>query len=99
MGAFIEALTSAIERNGPTVHGDARIRESLGTRLVRRLRSRSEGVSKLRVLEKVRITPRQGLFLIDAEGERLLVATSDGSTSAIFPLSRAGEIRIEGSCA
>lgn len=99
MAAFMDALTTAMARNGPNVSDEAGTKKSLGTWLVRRLRFRSEGVSRLRVLEKVRITPRQGLILIAVEGERLLVATSDGSASAIYPLSRAGEIRVEGSCA
>lgn len=99
MGAFIEALTSAIGRNGPVREEVAPTRRSLGARLMKRFRFRSEVAPRLRVVERVRVTPRQALVLVEAEGERLLVATSDGSASVIHPLGGPTRIQVEGRCA
>lgn len=99
MGAFIEALTSAMGRGGPVAGEESRRRGSLGAWLVDRVRHHSERDSRLRILERVRVTPRQVLVLVEAEGERLLVATSDGSAPAIFALGGPERIRVEGSCA
>ena len=96
MSAFLNALLAATRRSGAGLSGGSRDQRNLWTWLAERLRSRSEHGSRLRVLERITVTPRQLLLLIEAEGERLVVATSDGSSSTIYPLD--GEIRLEGTC-
>jgi Flagellar biosynthesis protein, FliO len=106
----MNTLATAMGQSHPSVlsPGKARVRRSLGAWLVNRLRSRSEDISRLRVLEQLRLTARHGLVLIEVEGERFLISTSDGSAPSIYPLKNraagsdrrgAGEIRIEGICA
>ena len=98
----MNALTAAIGHRELFPQEKARDLRSLGSWMVNRLRSRSEVVAKVRILERLRVTPRNGLVLIEIEGERLLMATSEGSAPAIYPLKRpaaGSEIRIEGSCA
>jgi flagellar biogenesis protein FliO len=97
----MNALTAAIGHREQFPQEKARDRKSLGYWIVNRLRSRSEGVARLRVLEQLKVTPRNGLALIEVSGERFLMATSDGSAPAIFPIKNSAavsEIRIEGSC-
>lgn len=90
------ALITATRRNGTADCRESQSQRNLWAWLVDRVRSRSEDASPLRVLQRIRITPRQLLLLVEAQGERLLVATSDGSSSTIYPLD--GEIRLEGTC-
>ena len=78
MSAFVNVLTAAIGQREPFRREKARDRRSLCSWIVNRLRSRPEGVVRLRILEQLRATPRNGLVLIEVEGERLLMATSDG---------------------
>ena len=92
----MNALTTAMGRGGPAVGKEGGGSRSLGAWLVERLRSRAEDASRLKVLERIRVTPRQLLLLIEAEGERLLVATSEGSATTIYPLGT--QIRLEGTC-
>nr|WP_275425895.1 flagellar biosynthetic protein FliO [Occallatibacter savannae] len=63
-----------------------------------RLRARAASESRLKILDRFRVTPRQGLLLVEVEDERLLVATSDGSATAFYPLRRPVAIPVEGSC-
>ena len=92
----MNALTTAMGRCGPVIGSERRWHRSFGAWLMKRLRSRAEDASRLKVLERIRVTPRQLLLLIEAEGERLLVATSEGSASTIYRLDT--EIRLEGTC-
>jgi len=95
----MNSLITPTRRNGQAVCGESRNQRSPGAWLLERLRCRSGDDPPLRVLGRIRVTPRQGLLLIEAEGERLLVATSDGSAATIYPLGTPAEIRVEGSCA
>jgi flagellar biogenesis protein FliO len=73
-----------------------------------RLRSRPRNSPKLQVVEQIRVSPRQLLVLLEVEGERLLLATSEVSAPAFYPIKKASTasnrkrsitIRIEGTCA
>ena len=73
--------------------------------LIDRLSPRAFGKQSLRIVERIRVTPRQALILVEVEGERLLVATSDVSAPAFYPVKRRPaasrnrrpiEIKIEG---
>lgn len=41
---------------------------------------------RLRLLERIALAPRQSLALVEAEGRRLLVATSSEGAPAFYPL-------------
>ena len=44
------------------------------------------GKKRLALLDRISIAPRQSIVLIEAEGRRMLVATSPDGGSAFFPL-------------
>ena len=54
--------------------------------LLQRLRTRSQPQPKLALLERITVAPRQTLSLIEADGRRLLVATSPEGAAAFYPL-------------
>lgn len=54
--------------------------------LVRRLRRAVEPRPRLALLERISLAPRQTLALVEAEGRRVLVATSAEGTPAFFAL-------------
>lgn len=55
-------------------------------RLRARLRSGHGKPPRLAVIERIALGPRQSLALVEAEGRRLLVATSSEGTPAFYPL-------------
>jgi flagellar biogenesis protein FliO len=54
--------------------------------LFERLRGARRGPARLAVLERITLAPRQSLALIEAEGRRLLVATSPDGAPAFYAL-------------
>jgi len=54
--------------------------------LLRRLRRTSGTGQRLELVERIALAPRQSLALIEAEGRRILVATSADGAPAFFPL-------------
>lgn len=58
----------------------------LGTWLVAKLRGRQQAPPRLALLERISLAPRQSLALIEAEGRRILVATSAEGGPAFYPL-------------
>lgn len=54
--------------------------------LIRRLRGEQGPRPQLAILERITIAPRQTLALIEAGGQRLLVATSADGTPAFYPV-------------
>lgn len=69
------------------------MRESLGGMagwLLGRLRGRQVEPPRLAVVERVSLAPRQSLALVEAEGRRILVATSAEGGPAFYPLDGAG---------
>jgi flagellar biogenesis protein FliO len=54
--------------------------------LVSRLDGRRRAQPRLAVLERIPLAPRQSLVLVEADGRRLLVATSPEGTPAFYPL-------------
>ena len=69
--------------------------KSLAAWLVAQARARLGGHKteppRLAVLERVTLAPRQSLSLVEADGQRVLVATTNDSAPAFYPL--AGEKR------
>lgn len=50
---------------------------------------------RLTVVERISLAPRQSLVLVEVEGRRFLVATSQDGTPSIFPLdAEAGSGRL-----
>ncbi|MGO8758894.1 MAG: flagellar biosynthetic protein FliO [Terracidiphilus sp.] len=60
--------------------------------LLARMRRRCAEPPRLAVLERVALAPRQSLALVEAEGRRILVATSAEGGPAFYPLD--GERRL-----
>lgn len=54
--------------------------------LLGRLRVANHAQSKLELLDRIALAPRQSLALIEAEGRRLLVATSPEGAPAFYAL-------------
>ena len=68
----------------------------LAARLLERLRGRRRVEPRLTLVERIHLAPRQSLALIEAEGRRILVATSPEGGPAFYPLdtgSAAGTAR------
>lgn len=59
---------------------------ALGGWVVARLRSTKKTTPRLTLVERIALGPRQSLALIEAEGQRLLVATSAEGAPAFYPL-------------
>jgi hypothetical protein len=53
-----------------------------------KLRGRHVAPPRLAVIERVVLAPRQSLALVEADGRRLLVATSVEGGPAFYPLDR-----------
>jgi flagellar biogenesis protein FliO len=54
--------------------------------LLNRIHRRSDTQPRLALLERITLAPRQSLVLVEAEGRRLLVATSAEGAPAFYPL-------------
>ena len=74
---------------------DVRVKESrsgvggfTGWLLARFARGRHRAAPRLALLERIALAPRQSVALIEAEGRRILVATSADGASAFYPLDR-----------
>lgn len=58
----------------------------LGAWLVEKLHGRRRSEPRLALLERISLAPRQSLALVEAEGRRILVATSAEGGPAFYPL-------------
>lgn len=81
MGVFANALTVAVERGrsferGGVSAGSMDTRPGLGAWLLSRLRRSSVKEPRLALVERITIAPRQTVALVEADGQRFLVATS-----------------------
>jgi len=54
--------------------------------LFQRLGTRARSEPKLALLERITLAPRQTLSLVEADGRKLLVATSPDGGAAFYPL-------------
>lgn len=57
------------------------------------LRPRSHPQPRLAVLDRVMLAPRQSLVLVEAEGRRLLVATSPEGSPSFYAIEKRSMIR------
>ena len=58
----------------------------LGAWLLERLRGKRQREPRLALLERISLAPRQSLALVEAEGRRILVATSAEGGPAFYAL-------------
>ncbi len=56
--------------------------------LLARWRNREQARPRLRLVERITLAPRQSLALVEAEGRRILIATSPEGGPAFYPLER-----------
>jgi flagellar biogenesis protein FliO len=54
--------------------------------LLARLRKDSQHQQRLELVERIALAPRQSLALVEADGRRFLVATSQDGAPAFYPL-------------
>jgi hypothetical protein len=55
--------------------------------LVAKLHSRSRLEFRLLLVERIHLAPRQSLSLVEADGQRLLIATSADGAPVFYPLA------------
>lgn len=85
MGVFANALSLAMERRGPSeIASD--VRPGLAAWLLAKLRRSAIKESRLALVERISLAPRQTIALVEADGQRFLVATSPEGAPAFFPL-------------
>ena len=65
-----------------------RILEWMTASLLRSWRRSTARQARLAVIERIALGPKQSLVLVEADGVRLLVATSSDAASAFFPLPK-----------
>ena len=65
--------------------------------LVAKIRSRELREPRLALLERIVLAPRQSLALVEADGRRILVATSAEGGPAFYPLDEKREMG-DGTC-
>jgi flagellar biogenesis protein FliO len=65
----------------------------LGAWLLDKLRGRRRAEPRLALLERISLAPRQSLALIEAEGRRILVATSAEGGPAFYPLDETTRVQ------
>ena len=63
-----------------------RILERMTSGVLRSWRHSTARPARLAVIERIALGPKQSLMLVEADGVRLLVATSSEAASAFFPL-------------
>jgi flagellar biogenesis protein FliO len=61
-------------------------RVGLAAWLLAKVRRHDEAEPRLAVLERITLGPRQALSLVEAEGRKLLVATSQDGTTTFYSL-------------
>jgi len=66
-------------------------RGGLARWLLSRLRREPKPRPRLSLLERIPLSPRQFIVLIEAEGRKFLVATSQEGAPSFFPLDSAAE--------
>jgi flagellar biogenesis protein FliO len=61
--------------------------------LIEKLRGRERAEPRLELLERIALAPRQSLALVEAEGRRILVATSPEGGPAFYALDDSARAR------
>lgn len=64
--------------------------------LLKKLHNRQRTEPRLALLERITLAPRQSLALVEAEGRRILVATSAEGGPAFYPLEESARLTAPG---
>ncbi len=93
MGVFANAMGLAIGQRQIADQATPRQRQPLATWLLDRFHRREQPPPRLALVERIHLAPRQTLALIEADGQRLLVATSADGAAAFFDLASCSRLR------
>jgi hypothetical protein len=61
-------------------------------RILTRFQSGARAQARLAILDRVTLAPRQALVLVEAEGRKLLVATSPDAAPTFYALDESGPV-------
>ena len=86
MGVFASALSVAIGQDGKGAAISRKRSRGLASWLLDRLQRRKQEQPRLALVERITLAPRQSLALVEADGHRVLVATSQDSAPTFYPL-------------
>lgn len=89
MGVFANALSLAMEQRGRSSAAAPETRPGVAAWLFAKFRRRALKEPRLALVERISLAPRQTIALIEADGQRFLVATSGESGSVFVPLKPA----------
>jgi flagellar biogenesis protein FliO len=89
LGVFADALSVAFGESGTAPHKILQERPSLKAWLLERFSAHATKRPRLALVERISLAPRQTVALIEADGQRLLVATSPDGAPSFFPLKAA----------
>jgi hypothetical protein len=86
LGVFANALSVAVARRGRSSAIAPDIRPGLAAWLLAKLRRGALKEPRLALVERISLAPRQIVALVEADGQRFLVATSPEGAPVFFPL-------------
>lgn len=86
MGVFTNALSFAVGQRQSASRATPHERLGLRAWLLDRFQRRAFQQPRLALVERITLAPRQIVALIEADGQRVLVATSSEGAPAFFPL-------------
>ncbi len=86
MGVFANVLSLGLGERGTVLRKNLPERPGLGAWLLERFSRRATRPPHLKLVERINLAPRQTVSLIEADGQRLLVATSTDGAPSFYPL-------------
>jgi Flagellar biosynthesis protein, FliO len=86
---FANALSLAVGEKSTVPRQNLQERPALYAWLLQRLSRRATKQPRLALVERINLAPRQTVALIEADGQRLLVATSTDGAASFYPLKAA----------
>jgi hypothetical protein len=89
LGVFANALSLAVGERDRAPRKGLKERSGLWAGFFERVRRRATEHPRLALVERINLAPRQTVALIEADGQRLLVATSAEGAPSFYPLKPA----------
>jgi len=86
LGVFANALSLAVRQTGTGPVKNLQEWPGLRVWLLDRFRRRALKQPRLALVERINLAPRQTIALIEADGQRLLVAISSDGAPSFYPL-------------